>query len=214
MKSQSIKSVCKICNSEFARSGMSRHVKSCLVKHLKSKSSGKASPLYYLYIYATYNPDYFIHILMTENARLDDLDNFIRDIWVECCGHMSSFTYSGSHGEINMKKKIKEVFEPGVTLEYMYDFGDTTVLTVKNIEIYTGSTEGNKKIQILSRNSRPQILCDECNKNQAVIICAQCQWEGEGWLCEKCAKTHECGDEMFLPVENSPRAGVCGYTGN
>jgi hypothetical protein len=193
---------------------MSRHVKSCLGKHFKKKSKGKTKKLYYLHIHSTYNPDYFLHILIADNALLEDLDNFLRDIWVECCGHMSCFMHPGMRGEINMKKKISEIFEPGVTLEYMYDFGDTTELTVKNIEIYTGAAEKNKKIQIVSRNTQPPILCDKCNKNLAEIICAQCQWEGEGWLCKKCAKNHECEEEMFLPVVNSPRTGVCGYTGD
>lgn len=39
-------------------------------------------------------------------------------------------------------------------------------------------------------------------------------WDGEGWLCESCAKNHECDEDMFLPVLNSPRTGVCGYTGS
>lgn len=26
---------------------------------------------------------------------LDDLDQFIRDIWVECCGHLSAFYIEG-----------------------------------------------------------------------------------------------------------------------
>jgi hypothetical protein len=35
----------------------------------------------------------------------------------------------------------------------------------------------------------------------------------EGWLCDECAVGHECGEEMLLPVVNSPRVGVCGYVG-
>ncbi|MCI9662932.1 MAG: hypothetical protein HFI46_03510, partial [Lachnospiraceae bacterium] len=35
--------------------------------------------------------------------------------------------------------------------------------------------------------------------------------EGDGWLCEDCVKTHECGEGMLLSVCNSPRMGVCGY---
>ncbi len=214
MKSKSNKSICKICGSDFARSGMTRHIKSCLGKHFKAKTKGKAKRLYYLHIYAFYNPDYFLHILISENARLEDLDNFLRDIWVECCGHMSSFMRPGQHQEIGMKNKINEIFEPGLTFSYMYDFGDTTELSIKNIEIFNGAIKSKKKIQLISRNSPPLVACDECNKNMAEIICAQCQWDGTGWLCKKCAKNHECGDEMFLPVVNSPRTGVCGYTGD
>jgi hypothetical protein len=28
-----------------------------------------------------------------------------------------------------------------------------------------------------------------------------------------CAGGHECGEEMLLPVVNSPRVAMCGYTG-
>ena len=35
----------------------------------------------------------------------------------------------------------------------------------------------------------------------------------EGWLCQSCADEHECGEDMLLPVVNSPRTGVCGYAG-
>lgn len=36
-----------------------------------------------------------------------------------------------------------------------------------------------------------------------------------GRLCADCADDHgeECDRPAFLPVVNSPRSGVCGYTG-
>ena len=46
-----------------------------------------------------------------------------------------------------------------------------------------------------------------------LFICAQCIYEDKGCLCDACARSHECGEEMLLPLVNSPRAGVCGYTG-
>jgi len=35
-----------------------------------------------------------------------------------------------------------------------------------------------------------------------------------GWLCDECAPKHKCGEDMLLPVVNSPRVGKCGYTGD
>jgi hypothetical protein len=32
-------------------------------------------------------------------------------------------------------------------------------------------------------------------------------------LSEDCAQTHEFGEDVFLPVVNSPRTGVCAYAG-
>ncbi|MEJ5252084.1 MAG: hypothetical protein HPY54_00055 [Chthonomonadetes bacterium] len=46
-------------------------------------------------------------------------------------------------------------------------------------------------------------------------VCSSCLWEDEenAWLCKECARKHDCGEEYFLPVVNSPRVGQCGYTG-
>ena len=60
------------------------------------------------------------------------------------------------------------------------------------------------------------MICHECGERPAVKICAQCAWEEEGWLCAECAPHHGCNEEdfeYFLPVVNSPRAGVCAYVG-
>ncbi len=63
-------------------------------------------------------------------------------------------------------------------------------------------------------SGEPIIPCDECGKFQATQICTFCQWDDGGWLCDNCAKVHNCDeDDMFLPVVNSPRAGVCAYCG-
>lgn len=34
------------------------------------------------------------------------------------------------------------------------------------------------------------------------------------FLCEECIEDHDCDEEMFLDVCNSPRMGVCGYNGS
>jgi hypothetical protein len=67
--------------------------------------------------------------------------------------------------------------------------------------------------EILARNVPPEIFCDLCGKALAVEIRTECQWEGSGGLCQSCAEEHECAEEMRLPVVNSPRTGVCSYTG-
>ncbi len=69
-----------------------------------------------------------------------------------------------------------------------------------------------KAIQVLARNTPPVILCEECGK-PATNVCSQCIFDGKGWLCDDCAEEHECGEEMLLPVVNSPRVGMCAYTG-
>jgi hypothetical protein len=166
-----------------------------------------------LKIYDSFNPDYFLHLLIAGNSTLENLDIFLRDIWLEFCGHMSAFSRQRYGDEINMKHKVEDIFIPGEELIYQYDFGSTTELSIKAVDNYRGTLDRNEKIEIITRNAQPIIPCDECGKKPAVQICTQCQWDEKGWLCDTCAQTHECDDEMFLPVVNSHRTGVCGYTG-
>ncbi len=110
-----------------------------------------------------------------------------------------------------MGVELGQIFSPGLNISYEYDFGSTTHLKLKVVAERTGKIIG-EDIQLLARNDQPKILCDLCDK-PASQICTRCFYKGKGLLCEAHAETHECGEEMFLPVVNSPRVGVCGYTG-
>lgn len=65
---------------------------------------------------------------------------------------------------------------------------------------------------MLARNHPHEIECSYCGK-PATHVCRECIYDDGGWLCDDCTEKHECGEEMLLPVVNSPRVGVCAYTG-
>jgi hypothetical protein len=164
-----------------------------------------------VYVYPSFTKDYFLYLLLQQNTRLEDLDDFLRDIWLECCGHMSAF-FVDRFQELPNNYTISQVEDISNKLLYHYDFGSTTELNIDIIGKYKGPLGLKTKIVILARNRQPLMLCDECGKREAVSICVECLWDGAGLLCVQCAKRHE-HDEMFKPVCNSPRMGVCGYMG-
>lgn len=110
-----------------------------------------------------------------------------------------------------MKVAASNVLRPGMKFCHKYDFGTTTELTLRVVAEWEGETKG-KSIQLLSKNEPPSIMCGMCGKI-ATQVCSQCIWSGAGWLCDECARKHGCGEDMLLPVVNSPRVGMCGYTG-
>lgn len=223
-----LKGKCKYCGKEYTVGYMNRHLSSCKErqKALESEKKGKECGYFLLCITAKYDRDYWIFLEIRDTATLKVLDQFLRDIWLECCGHLSAFEIGGVSYEAvpaeddfwgepakSMNYKLKAVLEKGMTFEYQYDFGSTTELSITVVNHRIGR-QTNQVFTILSRNNPPVFQCSECGKTPAVAICTECAWEGKGFLCEDCAKTHECGEEMQLPVCNSPRMGVCAYEGS
>ncbi len=212
--------VCTFCKRTVSGSAMAKHLVSCKEREkILSKESKETQDNVYL-LRASAGP-FFVYFEANETDNLKDVDQFLRDLWLECCGHLSAFkinniTYDsqpsddmfGESKNKTMSVQLRHVLKPGLTFIHEYDFGTTTQLDIKVIAERSGSV---KKISIHARNNPPDIVCP-CGK-PAKEICAQCVWDDRGLLCEKCAKKHECGEEMLLPAVNSPRAGMCGYTG-
>jgi len=215
------KGTCELCKSSFSKNGMTKHLKTCILKNIGSKGKqNRKRKFFHIVVMGYYEPDYWMHLAVPAKAKLQTLDQFFRDIWLECCGHLSAFEINGKrysvspmeeYGERGMSKKIGDILEPGIVFHHEYDFGSTTELGLKVISEFEANIK-DMSIKILSRNDAPEIRCDKCGK-MATQVCTQCIYEGLGWLCDDCAEDHECGEEMMLPVVNSPRVGVCGYCG-
>ena len=206
------KGTCVLCKSTFDKSAMTKHLQSCMEKsQMGEKSIEKAKiPRIFFHVLVEGHglPEYWMHLKVSGGASFRVLDSFLRETWLECCGHMSAF--SVGRDELNMSKKLEDVLRPGMKLIHEYDFGSTTELLLTVISEFEADM-GKKKVEILARNDPPEIKCSHCD-NLAAHICVECDYDN-CWLCDDCAKDHECGEDMLLPVVNSPRTGVCGYVG-
>jgi hypothetical protein len=217
------KGTCYICKGTFSKAGMTRHIASCRRKQAKTpsrKSKGKPTKIFHLVVEGRYLPDFWLHLDVPARSSLKNLDSYLRDIWLECCGHMSAFTIEGTgysvypmpgFNERDMSTSLGKVLRPRMKFSYEYDFGSTTELLLKVASEREGVLRG---IKLLARNDLPPIICESCGE-PATVVCTQCIWYRKGaWLCDRCARDHACGEDMFLPVVNSPRVGVCAYTGS
>lgn len=105
-----------------------------------------------------------MHLAVPANTKLQTLDQFLRDIWLECCGHLSAFEINGmrysvspmaEYGEIGMSKKIGDILKPGSIFHHEYDFGSTTVLGVKAVSEFEANIK-DISIKLLGRNDAPK----------------------------------------------------------
>ncbi len=107
---------------------------------------------------------------------------------------------------------LEKVLKAGQKFSYEYDFGSTTHLTLKVASEREGIVRDEEDpVEILAMNIPPVILCKVCGKPATKVVAGYFNVE-ENAYCNKCARRSEDAD-MMLPVVNSPRVGVCGYTG-
>lgn len=223
-----------MCGRTFSGSGMGKHLSSCRKRRGAAEAPAKAPVMvqsFHVRVQDRDDPRYWIHLEVPKSLRLSDLDTYLRNIWLECCGHLSAFSVSGvryESGDVmsfgsfggprprSMHAKLYKVLRPGRTFGYEYDFGSTTALALKVGS--GGESELRLGIHLLARNDPPELVCHSCGSEPANAICTECiSYEGYdlvgGYLCVDCRGRHGCDRWMLMPVVNSPRTGVCGYVG-
>ncbi|HJT58617.1 MAG TPA: hypothetical protein VJ761_19065 [Ktedonobacteraceae bacterium] len=94
------KGICNFCKSEIDKSKMSQHLKYCKQRK-QAEAAGEAkaatsqdaqkTKLFHVVVEGRYNPQYWMHLELPALDTFEDLDQFLRDTWVECCGHLSEF---------------------------------------------------------------------------------------------------------------------------
>ncbi|GAA0122440.1 MAG: hypothetical protein KID00_14210 [Clostridium argentinense] len=226
-----MKGKCYFCGREITSGGGANHIKNCKnrlsIIEKNNNIAGRNVEKFILLIKDKYIKDFWMYISMEKNAKLKDLDNFIRHVWVECCYHLSCFnirnkTYGESRIEDgiwddydgNLNIKIKNLVQIKSIFEYEYDFGYTTYLTIKVIDEFSDIKTKNS-IEILARNNEPTVKCSDCDKNAKYEFIDN----DEGfkkYLCDECIKNYNQSEDNYLEeieFTNSPRFGICDYEG-
>src|SRR6266566_5297751 len=313
------KGICSFCKGEFEKAKMTQHLRYCKQRAAEAESTTESqkTKLFHIVVEGRYNPEYWMHLEMPASDALADLDGFLRDIWLECCGHLSEFTIGGTSyssepedyfyfGEaesaeeeeeeeeefnvdelletfppesLNMLPKnfltelkkfesiddlvsylketlnsmpkrgvphsqeewneyrahyfqvqileallemvedrsldapLEKVLKVSQKFSYEYDFGSSTDLTLKVLSEREGVIQDEDNIGILAQNSEPVILCKVCGKPAKYVVGGYFDVEENAFCSKKCVKKSGEDADMLLPVVNSPRVGVCGYTG-
>ena len=216
-----MKGKCYYCNKELTERTIKRHMKSCpnmkkVISDEINSSKGTRNQ-FIISMKDKYDKNtYCIYLLIDENLQLQHLDQFIRHVWVECCGHLSAFYIDGIRYEDNsndlyqMNVKLKDALFVGDKFEYEYDFGTTTYIILEVVDKVEVS-KNHSQIEIIARNDENHYKCSHCGK--------QVEYYSYGtgdYICGDCADDFDedeleelCGDYF-----NSPRDGVCGYVGD
>jgi hypothetical protein len=202
---------CFFCNVLLKQNETGKHLAQHLAAMEKEDQSKTTKGYHHIIVEAG---EMFLHILADGKSQMKVIDNFLRKIWLECCGHLSNFGHKNF--KISMSNTVADVFVPKVKIYHDYDYGSTTRVELKAGKVY--SLHLKEPLVLLSRNEPLKLICGNCKKQPAVSLCSVCMYEGNTFFCAKCSLVHsntcnDFADYANMPVVNSPRMGVCGYEG-
>jgi hypothetical protein len=210
---------CTYCSRYFSSSMMARHLDSCKVREDsfspsrsflreddKKMQTVDNDAVLLLKVSSKYSPEYWLFIETYGVCKLIDIDYFLRNIWLECCGHLSCFTINNEHYEIqpdpmfnsrSMRVRLNKILQQGMIFEYVYDYGSSTALVIKVVSSRCGRIKKDKEepVQLIARNDPIIFKCHSCKRAKATNICTICLYEKNrqrASLCENYMKQHEC----------------------
>jgi hypothetical protein len=100
MARQISKGTCAFCHRELSKASMTRHLQSCEQRATVKAEAGnhqktRKTRAFHLVVEGYRLPMYWMHLEVAAGTTLATLDRFLRDTWLECCGHLSVFRISG-----------------------------------------------------------------------------------------------------------------------
>jgi CRISPR/Cas system-associated protein Cas10 (large subunit of type III CRISPR-Cas system) len=202
---------CLYCNQFFSQKEITKHLDTHLLSANKQDVDKTTASYHHIIIEAG---EMFLEILVEGEQKMKIIDDFLRRIWLECCGHLSGFQHKNF--KIGMSNKVKEVFDPKVKILHQYDYGSTTTIALRSGKVFELNLK--EKLILLSRNEPLEQMCAICKTKPAENICSVCHYEQDAFFCEACSAVHaqtcdDFEDYAKMPVVNSPRMGECGYEG-
>ena len=112
-----------------------------------------------------------------------------------------------------LKVPLREIIAHKTSFWYMYDAMNE--LEIQITAYAAASSAGmDSPIGLLARNEPLEHECCSCHAERASKACCACiEKDADSMYCVGCAPEHACGDARLVPIENTPRAGMCSLEG-
>src|ERR1700733_11239972 len=122
------KGQCSTCKTVVSNKAARQHLEKCTLLTKKGNNS-----CYLIRVHGDAKV-FWVYIAIPLKCTLAELDSFLRKLWLECCGHLSSFNIAGvtyedcmeaSYGECDEKSSdiriaAEKILRSGITFTYKY----------------------------------------------------------------------------------------------
>lgn len=234
---------CELCGKTYRKSGMTRHLQSCLAKNgLPRQPRRRHVRSIHLFVEDDYRPEYWMHLAAPASITLEELDQYLRDVWLECCLHLSSFSIGrnnyfcpeyfisiygeeaeGGNGPLAGLAGIIALLGEEEEQQMNVQLSQVAPPGVRFRYEYDFGTTSELNLRSVAEIAGPAGGISLLARNDApsfdCSICgAPATWVSpseDDWIAMTAGLCDSCAptSEYRLPIVNSPRSGVCGYDG-
>ena len=154
--------LCHLCGNAVRAEDVGNHIRSCVTTAVQSKFANRdwhpnrVGDCTVLVGVRGGDPRLWLSLAVRPTANLRQLDQFLRDVWLECCGHMSHFEIGGArysaripgHSDIDpidfgvantdeghMMYTVDQTIREGELFRHEYDHDDPTYLYLECLAI-------------------------------------------------------------------------------
>ena len=206
---------CLICRGSYTATGMTSHMK----RHILE--AGGDRRYYVIRIDAGQGSPFWMYVQVKGSSTLQDMDIFLRDVWLECCQHASSFTIDNrTYHMPDMDIPICDVLHELTSFVHQYD---TTTLRLGVIRISSrlfaepsladgrlNPALAGHKVSVLAIHDTVQFRCRYCQRPSS-MVCTGFIMNGEGVICPQCVQQYGYDISKMRRALQSPRVGQCRY---
>ena len=234
---------CELCGKLYRKSGMTRHLQSCLAKTWQPlEPRRRRVKSIHLFVEDDYGPEYWMHLAVPDRCTLEELDLYLRRIWLECCLHLSSFSIGrvnyfcpeyffamygeedeGGNDPFSSLAQMIALLRDDEEREMNVPLGQVVHTGSRFRHEYDFGTTTELTLRVLGELDGGDDEIRLLARNDAPAIdChrwgAPASWVSPGeddWIAMTAGLCDACAptSEYRLPIVNSPRSGVCGYDG-
>ena len=206
---------------------MAKHLNNHLGEMITSNKPGKS-------FHIKIEPDrrwgaspYFLYLWADGRAEMDDIDNLLRSIWLECCGHMSSFTKKRSGTNRNTSwdqiMNAHQSLDEGRIEEYeqLIEDANGEVLMDRKVKDvlkkglqldYSYDFGSTTKLQITVLEEYPfeanDIIVLLSRNERLELICHTCHKKAAAYICTECI--NHTDEYAFCKTCSKKHAAICG----
>jgi ribosomal protein S27AE len=195
--------ICHLCGEKIPGPEIVQHLSACIQNR---PWQAKEQPGLLFSLTAKGSPQYWLIVMAGPYAYVSDLDELIKKVWMDGNRHLSSLsvgyaTFSDTGGFAGTNVYLTDLFVPGDTGTYTYDFGYSSIVRIHAIS-FISSYPDDDSLVILAQNYKPKRRCGICGKDALFLID-----HSPRYVCSDCIRTLSIDYRQTKPLGNTPRPG-------